>query len=212
MRIRSIRAAATVVLSGVLVLSACGKVAPGTGHVSSNPSATQAAAPYATCPSSSPSSQSSDPTTGWIQLSNRTGQFSLSYPCDWGSSNCDGYAALGPEFSGSTISFCGTDESIPTVLIVEFPSTTPQGQQPGEYAGDITGSAPVTADSVTGTRQTAAVTANLPLPPAKGATQVVYRFMTQGRSYVLYYTREPGQPDFTSDVDNLVERTLRFAA
>ena len=220
-------------------MSACGRVTTGPGFVGSTPSPSQTSTPSSspspqptvassvrlasptpapsptppTTPTKCPSpAQSSDPTTGWISLSNRSGQFSLRYPCGWGSSNCDGYAALGPEFNSSTRSFCGTDEGIPTVLVVEFPSATPQGQQAGEYVGDIIGTAPVTADGVDGTRQTATVTANLPLPPAQGASQVVYRFMTQGRSYVLYYTREPDQPDLTNDVDNMVERTLRFAA
>ena len=136
----------------------------------------------------------------------------MRYPCEWGASNCDGYAALGPEFKAGSISFCGTDEGIPTVLVVEFPSTTPQGQQPGEGVGEITGTAPVTVDSVDGTRQTTSVTSDNPLPPVKGATQIVYRFTTRDRSYVLYYTREPGQPDLASDVDTMVQRTLRFTA
>jgi hypothetical protein len=42
--------------------------------------------------------------------------------------------------------------------------------------------------------------------------QVVYRFETGGRIYVLYYTREPGKPDLTSQVDKIVEATLRFTA
>jgi hypothetical protein len=156
---------------------------------------------------------STDPTSGWIPLSNQSGQFSLRYPCDWGSFNCDGYAALGPElFDPSTRTFCGTDEGIPTVLVVEFSSTTPQDQQPGEYVGDITGNSSVTVDGAVGTRQTATVTSDLPLPPQKGAMQVVYRLTIAGRSYVLYYTREPGEPNLIRDFDNIVELTLRFNA
>jgi hypothetical protein len=74
----------------------------------------------------------------------------------------------------------------------------------------VTSSAPITVDGAAGTRQTATVTANNPLPPAKGATEVVYTFMVASRTYVVYYTREPGEADLSSVVDLLVEKTLRF--
>src|ERR1700730_3178343 len=107
------------------------------------------------------SSQPSDPTTGWIPLSNKSGQFSLLYPCGWGASNCEASqiespnAQLGPEFKGSSGSVCGHDESIPTLMVVEYPSTTPQGSQPGEYVAPITATTSVTVDAVIGVRQTA---------------------------------------------------------
>jgi hypothetical protein len=130
--------------------------------------------------------------------------------------NCDSTqlaqnAALGPEFKKSS-GTCFWSERPPTVWVLEYASTTPQDQQPGTYVGDITSTISVTVDGVIGTRQTAIVTANNPLPPEKGAAQVVYRFTSAGRSYVVYYTREPGEPDFTSIVDNVVVWTLRFSA
>jgi hypothetical protein len=130
--------------------------------------------------------------------------------------NCDSSqlaynAALGPEFKNAS-GTCSWGERPPSVWVVEYASATPQGQQPGEYVGDITSTTSVTVDGVTGTRQTALVTANNPLPPEKGAAQVVYRFTSAGSSYVVYYTREPGEPDLTRVVDNLVTWTLRFSA
>jgi hypothetical protein len=50
------------------------------------------------------------------------------------------------------------------------------------------------------------------MAPLKGATQIVYKFVTGGRTYAVYYTREPGEPDLAIDVDNLVQQTFRFTA
>jgi hypothetical protein len=157
-------------------------------------------------------------TVGWLALSNRSGQFSLRYPPEWGALNCDGNpalspnAALGPEIK-SAPGMCFWSEHEPTVSIDEFPTGTPASSQPGEYVGDITGTISVTVDGLTGTRQTATVTAdNTTICPCKGATQVVYRFTKADHSYVVYYTREPGEPDLTDDFDTLVERTLTFSA
>jgi hypothetical protein len=199
----------------VLMVTGCGAAQP-TAASSARLASPSPSAVATTCPSPS---LTSDPTSDWIPLSNVSGQFSLRYPCDWGADNCEASqfggspnALLGPEFKGATVNACGHDESIPTLLVVEYPSTAPQGQQPGEYVAPITGTTALTVDSVIGTRQTATVTDVLPLPPQKGATQVVYRFTTGGRTYVVFYTREPGQPDLTGTVDDLVDRTLRFTA
>jgi hypothetical protein len=142
-------------------------------------------------------------------------QFLVALP-SWGAFGCEipqsaPYALLGPELMGVS-SPCGHDEFVPTLLVIEYPTATPQGQQPGEYVGDIGGSTSVTVDGVLGTRQTATVTVDTGLNPAKGALQVVYRFTTAGRTYVATYTREPGEPDLTTEVDNLVEGTFRFSA
>jgi len=88
------------------------------------------------------------------------------------------------------------------------------GLEPSASAviGEITSSTSITADGVGGTRQTAVVTANTTIPPLKGATEVVYTFTVSNRTYVVYYTREPLKLDLTTDLDLLVERTLRFTA
>jgi hypothetical protein len=64
---------------------------------------------------------------------------------------------------------------------------------------------------VQGTRLTAEVTASNPLPPPKGTIQIIYTFTTTGRTYVLYYDREPGAIDLTTDFDLMVKSTLIFA-
>jgi hypothetical protein len=156
-------------------------------------------------------------TAGWPSLSNRSGQFSLLYPPEWGALNCDGStvsspnAALGPEIK-SAPGMCFWSEREPTVLLVEYPTGTPAGSQPGESVGDITSTSAVTVDGVTGTRQTATVTADSTICPCKGATQVVYRFTKADRSYVVYYTREAGSPNLTNEFVSLVNLTLRFTA
>jgi len=155
-------------------------------------------------------------------LSNKGGQFSLRYPCDWGSLNCDpqvasnaqGFspnAAFGPDFKGAKDT-CFYGEGPPTSWVVEFPSDTPQGSRPGQYVGELTSSTPITVDGVQGTRQTATVSADNTIPPVKGATEVVYTFTVASRTYIVYYTREPGEPDLAATVDLLVERTLKFTA
>jgi hypothetical protein len=154
-----------------------------------------------------------DPTAGWTPLSNSGGQFSLRYPPDWGSKNCDTAnlaknAALGPEFKGAS-NTCHWSEGPATIEVF---SATRQGQSGGVYVGQITSTTSINVDGVEGTRQTATVTANNTMAPLKGATQIVYKFVTGGRTYAVYYTREPGEPDLAIDVDNLVQQTFRFTA
>jgi hypothetical protein len=64
---------------------------------------------------------------------------------------------------------------------------------------------------VQGTRLTAEVNDSNPLPPPKGTIQTVYTFTTSGRTYVLYYDREPGAIDLTADFDTMVKSTLMFS-
>jgi hypothetical protein len=153
-------------------------------------------------------------------ISNHAGQFSLKYPSDWGSFNCDpdvassarGFspnAVFGPEFKGAHDS-CWPGESPPTAWIVEFPSSTPQSSRPGQYVGRVSGTTPITVDGVTGTRETAAYDASHSMN-GKGATEVVYAFTTAGRTYVAYYTRVAGQADLSNMFDAIVQKTLRFA-
>lgn len=120
-------------------------------------------------------------------------------------------AAFGPEFE-SAYDTCRWGEKPPTSWIVEFPTGTPEGSRPGQYVGQITSSASITVDGVLGTRQSATVTANNSIPPVKGANELVYTFVEASRTYVVYYTQEPGEPDLSADVDLLVQRTLSFSA
>jgi hypothetical protein len=120
-------------------------------------------------------------------------------------------AAFGPEFKGASDT-CFFGERPPTAWIVEFPNATPQGSRPGQYVGQITSSTPVTVDGVKGTRQTATVTADNSIPPSKGASEVIYTFTVTDRTYVAYYTREPGEADLSSQFDLIVQHTLRFTA
>src|SRR3981081_1207959 len=175
-------------LVGIACVGGWGASAAPVAEVKSPPSVVT---PVAASPSPTP-----DPTVGWTPLSNSGGQFSLRYNYDWGSKKCETdtlakNAALGPEFKGSS-NTCHWSEGPATIEVF---SATRQGQSGGVYVGEITGATSIKVDGVEGTRQTATVTANTTIAPLKGATQIVYKFVTGGRTYAVYYTREPGEPD-----------------
>src|ERR1700730_2747887 len=118
----------------ILCLEACGP------QISASPSPISSPSSAATLGASSPSPETSPPV--WTALSNKSGSFSLRYPPGWGAFGCEiphnaPYALLGPELMGVS-SPCGHDEFVPTLLVIEYPTATPQRQQPGEYVGDIT--------------------------------------------------------------------------
>src|ERR1700738_681278 len=138
----------------ILCLAACGP------HVAASPSPISSPSSAATVAASPPPPETSPAV--WTPLSNKSGSFSLRYPPSWGAFGCEipqsaPYALLGPELMGVS-SPCGHDEFVPTLLVIEYPTATPQGQQPGESVGDIGGSTSVPVDGVLGTRQTATVT------------------------------------------------------
>jgi hypothetical protein len=78
--------------------------------------------------------------------------------------------------------------------------------------GDQQSSQAATVAAVTGTRRTYLVTADLPLPPPKGTIQVLYTFLTGGRTYFALYERYPGDVDLTGGFDQMITQTLAFSA
>ncbi len=83
---------------------------------------------------------------------------------------------------------------------------------PAGYLGSLQSSQDVTVASVSGTRKVYLVTANNPLPPPKDTVQVLYTFVTGGRTYYLEYDRYPGDLDATAAFDSMVTQTLAFSA
>ncbi len=80
------------------------------------------------------------------------------------------------------------------------------------YLGQPQSSQSVIVAGVSGTRRMYLVTAANPLPPPKGTAQVIYTFLTGGRTYVALYDRYPGDRDLTADFDQMVTTGLRFSA
>lgn len=80
------------------------------------------------------------------------------------------------------------------------------------YVGERQSSQPVTVAGVGGTRRTYVVTANNPLPPPRNTVQILYTFVTGGRTYFALYDRYPGEPDLTVDFDRMVTASFRFSA
>lgn len=84
-------------------------------------------------------------------------------------------------------------------------------QGPGMYVGARQSSQNVVVAGVTGTRRTYLVTADNPLPPPKGTVQVLYTFVTGGRTYFAQYDRHPGEADLTSGFDQMITGSLAFS-
>jgi hypothetical protein len=80
------------------------------------------------------------------------------------------------------------------------------------YLGQPQSSQPVTVARVSGTRRTYLVTAANPIPPPKGTVQVVYTFLTGGRTYFALYDRYPDDSDLTAGFDQMVTTSLSFSA
>ena len=139
---------------------------------------------------------------------------SLRYPPTWQARNCEADQSFRPRiFIGTSDQPpCNAQDTAFRILIVEFPSDTPAGRQPGAYVGTVRSTENVIVRGVNGTRTTAEVTDSNPLPPPKGTVQTIYRFTTNGRTFVLYYDREPGAIDVTTDFDLMVKWTLMFSS
>jgi hypothetical protein len=90
-------------------------------------------------------------------------------------------------------------------------SADPESHQ-GLYVGDRQSSQAVTVAGVGGTRRTYLVTASAPLPPPKNTVQILYTFLTGGRTYFALYDRYPGEPDLTADFDRMVTASFQFSA
>ena len=84
--------------------------------------------------------------------------------------------------------------------------------QNGIYTGQLQTNRPVTVAGVTGMRKTYIVTANNPLPPPSGTSQVLYVFVSSGRTYWIDYDRYPGEADLASAFDAMVSNTFRFSS
>lgn len=79
------------------------------------------------------------------------------------------------------------------------------------YPRERQSSTAVIVAGVAGTRRTYLVTADNLLPPPRGTVQVLYTFVTSGRTYFAQYDRYPGDGDLTADFDRMVTGSFKFS-
>ena len=70
----------------------------------------------------------------------------------------------------------------------------------------------VVVSGVSGTRRTYLEMDGGGLGPATGSAEVLYTFVTGGRTYFAVYYHYPGEPDVTADFDRMITDTLRFSS
>lgn len=81
----------------------------------------------------------------------------------------------------------------------------------GTSVGQRQSSQPVIVAGVTGTRRTYLVTSANGFSP-QGTVQVLYTFVTGGRTYFPQYNRFPSDQDLTTQFDQMITTSLRFSA
>ena len=143
-------------------------------------------------PSAPASSPSPDPTATWRSFSSAEAQLAFRYPPSWKFLTCapSTQRPLYAEMGATPLLPCNGDESpIPQVniqVLVGDQVSEATTNTLGTFVGTPNGSSDVTVAGVIGTRITARVDTDLPLPPLRGTTQVVYSFYTSGRTYLFY--------------------------
>jgi hypothetical protein len=70
----------------------------------------------------------------------------------------------------------------------------------------------VVVSSVSGTRRTYLVMDDQPLGSPKDTTEVLYTFVTGGRTYFALYDHYPADADLTADFDSMVTDSLKFSS
>jgi hypothetical protein len=143
------------------------------------------------------------------RVSSVSGKYSFQCPAGWHFLNCEGTAAYPPHtMLINPDSVCNQEEYQVRAFAISYPGAN----DPPRYLGAFQSTQNVTVDGVPGTRTVYLVTADNPLPPPKGTTQVLYKFITSGRTYYLEYDHFPGNIDRTNAFDQMVTVTLRFSA
>src|SRR5256885_16096250 len=78
--------------------------------------------------------------------------------------------------------------------------------------GQRQSSASVIVSGVSGTRRAYLVMNDQPLGSPKGTAEVLYTFVTSGRTYFAVYDHYPAEDDLTVDFDRMVADTLAFSS
>ncbi|MGH7762960.1 MAG: hypothetical protein ACREOM_00910 [Candidatus Dormibacteraceae bacterium] len=144
-------------------------------------------------------------------VTNTAGVYSFECPTGWTFINCEDYSYTSLVNPGAR---CGNEVNGARMIVTSSlgdQSAGPENNQ-GIYVGQRQSSQMVTVAGITGTRRTYLVVASNPLPPPRGTAQVVYTFVTGGRTYFAFYNRFPGDTDLTTAFDQMVKGSLKFAA
>lgn len=141
-------------------------------------------------------------------MRNISGHYSFTCPAGWTFINCEETNFYSPYTWLINPDGCRQEAYGARLFVISFSGT----HDPAGYLGSLQSSHDVTVASVAGTRKVYLVTANNPLPPPKDTVQVLYTFVTGGRTYYLEYDRYPGDLDATATFDSMVTQTLAFSA
>ena len=154
------------------------------------------------------SSQSADPTAGWITYTSTSGQFSLKYPKTWATAanlnQCqDGIFLLGAD--SKSVGTCGGNT--PGQMTITWqPVRTSCGLDSSGWTINATQAVTVSGVSGTETTGTAKVGDSIP----EGTTTEQYCFVRNGTMYIADYNQLATYPDVLSDFNLMVTKTLTF--
>jgi hypothetical protein len=154
-------------------------------------------------------------TTCPAKVRNVSGAYSFQCAAGWKFINCEETTGSGGyTWLVNPYTICLTEQYGARMMIVSEAgdhSADPENHQT-LYVGERQSSQAVTVAGVGGTRRTYLVTASNPLPPPRNTVQILYTFVTGGRTYFALYDRYPGDPDRTADFDRMVTASFRFSA
>lgn len=168
-----------------------------------------------------------DPTAGWKSFTSTSGKFSLKYPPTWVQpvhqdlctpSILQNSIYLGP--TADTVLHCASSYFGMIGVVSVDGDKSSQYVLGGNYAGSAIGSTynsssvqDVKADGVSGKRFSGTVKTSPDGPGSMpvGTKAVLYVFVTNGRTYMAFYTQQPtGNPDVLADFDTMIQKTLKF--
>jgi hypothetical protein len=144
------------------------------------------------------------------RVSNVSGAYSFSCPAGWKYVNCEQSPFIEPYTWLINPGGCRQEQYNVRMMVWSRHGDHSAGEN--TYLGQPQSSQPVTVAGVSGTRRTYLVTADNLISPSKGTVQVVYTFLTGGRSYFALYNRYPGDTDLTAGFDQMVTTSLSFSA
>jgi hypothetical protein len=150
------------------------------------------------------------------KVSNSSGRYSFQCPAGWKFVNCEASESTGSYtwlVNPPKSSFCLQEAYGARMLVWSQPgdhSADPENHV-GIFVGERQSSQPVTVAGVSGTRRSYLVTADYPLPPPKNTVQILYTFLTGGRTYFADYDRYPGEADLTTDFDRMITGSFGFS-
>lgn len=206
------RAIVAVIL--MLVVTGCGRDQAAAGGSpsptqSAQASSTRLASPPRLSPTSTPGL--AIPANCPATVTNTTGTYSFQCRSDWRFLNCEAYAYTWLINPYGLSDGC-LDEAYGARMMVWSVSGDHPGNPENMSLGELRSSQTATVAGVTGTRRTYLEAADHPLPPPKGTFEVLYTFVTGGRTYFAFYARYPGDADLTTGFDQMITGTLKFSA